>query len=152
MRGRPISDRQRATFLKLLAAVPHVTNAAEGAGFSRRAAHDLRARDEDFAIAWDDALQQSLDDLELAAFTRATKGLAEPVVSMGKIVIDPATGRPLMIHKFSDSLTALLLKAHRPKLFNPPPAPVSYGEIPKDLQPDPPSVGDEPAPPGGIIE
>ncbi len=87
-RARTRIRRWQVPFLRALAKTPSVTAAAKAAGITRKAAYDLRERDEAFRSAWDDALNQSLDTLEHAAFQRALKGDVQ--------------------------LIALFLKAHRP--------------------------------------
>jgi hypothetical protein len=63
-----------------------VTASARKAGFDRKTAYAHRAADPEFAAEWEDALEQSIDDLEGEARRRAFEGVAEPVVSMGRIV------------------------------------------------------------------
>lgn len=82
--------RARATFLEHLKTSPNVTAAAEAAGVTRQCAYKWRDANEDFAAAWEDALEASVDRLEAKAFERAEAGL-------------------------SDRLAEILLKAHRPK-------------------------------------
>jgi hypothetical protein len=56
------------------------------AAFDRRTAYAHRLADPEFAADWDDALEASIDDLEGEARRRAMEGVAEPVVSMGRVV------------------------------------------------------------------
>lgn len=78
-------------FIRLLAASPNVTSAAKGAGVSRSLAYLHRGEDPAFAARWDDAIGQSLDRLEEAAFRRA--------------------------EETSDTLAIFLLKSHRPDVY-----------------------------------
>src|SRR4051794_9122078 len=87
-RARARIRRWQVPFLRALAKTPSVTAAAKASGITRKAAYDLRERDEAFRLAWVDALNQSLDTLEHTAFQRALKGDVQ--------------------------LIALFLKAHRP--------------------------------------
>jgi len=48
----------------------NVAAGCRAAGIDRRTAYNWRADDEDFAKAWDDALQNCLDSLEGALFDR----------------------------------------------------------------------------------
>src|SRR5436305_6679036 len=48
-----------------------VLSAARTAGVSRRAAYDRRERDPEFAQAWDDAIEESVEQLEAEAVRRA---------------------------------------------------------------------------------
>src|SRR5262245_15154974 len=90
-RARTRLGKWRATFLKTLAKTPSVTMAAKAAGIPRRTAYDHRERDPEFAQAWDDALNQSLDVLEHQIYQRALKDDAQ--------------------------LAMFFLKAHRPSVY-----------------------------------
>jgi hypothetical protein len=90
-RARTRLGHWRATFLKTLAKTPSVTMAAKAAGIPRRTAYDHREKDPEFAQAWDDALNQSLDALEHEVYQRALKDDAQ--------------------------LAMFLLKAHRPAIY-----------------------------------
>lgn len=107
----------RKIFLEHLAKTANVTESCRIAGCGRTTVHEWRRDEPDFAAAWDDALDAATDALEFAARQRAVDGIEEYVVSMGQIVRDPETGKPLKQKKYSDALTALLLKAHRPERF-----------------------------------
>jgi len=87
------TDRARAreTFLEELRQTCNVSHAARCAGIGRRTAYDWRDADPEFAAAWDDAEQEGVDALELAARERAIEG--------------------------SDKLMEILLKAHRPEKY-----------------------------------
>ena len=63
----------KPAFLAALAAWPDVSKACEAAGISRRTAYRERQRDEDFALAWHDAINVSLDQVEAALIERALK-------------------------------------------------------------------------------
>lgn len=78
-------------FLALLAASPNVTLAAQGAGISRSKAYQYRKEDPGFAAKWDDAIGESIDRLEAAAFKRA--------------------------EETSDTLAIFLLKSHKPDVY-----------------------------------
>lgn len=155
-RGSPtITPRQRGMFLEKLTQTANVTASAQASGFDRRTAYDMRSVDPDFAAAWDDALEQSIDTLEAEARRRAMDGVQEPVVSMGRIVevIDDAGNKaPLYVRKYSDTLMITLLKAHRGHRFNPTPAQANVATLPPELMKDPEPQPDEPVPEGGVIE
>lgn len=78
-------------FLDALREEPNVSRACRIAGISRRYAHMVRHEDPEFAAAWDEAVDASLDALEAAAFRRA--------------------------HETSDTLAIFLLKCHRPERY-----------------------------------
>jgi len=75
----------------------------------------LRAanRDPAFAAAWEDAEEVAADRLEDEARRRAVEGVAEPLVSGGKLVRDD-DGQPIMVRRYSDNLLLALIKARRP--------------------------------------
>ena len=85
------TDRAREAFLAQLRLVPNVSAAARAANISRRAAYDWRDDDEEFAAEWDDAVAESVDQLEAVAWERATDQ--------------------------SDRMLEILLKAHRPDKY-----------------------------------
>lgn len=81
----------RPKFLATLAKCGVVSEAARVARINRVTAYDAREVDLAFAAAWDDALEQAIDSLELAAVRRAKKS--------------------------SDALLMFLLKARRPDTY-----------------------------------
>lgn len=82
----------RPRFLEALADLGVIRLACESAGVARRTAYDAREAEEEFARAWDEAIEQGVDVLEAAARTRAL-----------------GTSDQLLIH---------LLKAHRPQVHS----------------------------------
>ena len=103
-------------FLRVLAECGNVTAAVEAAGVSRTCAYETRQNDEAFAQAWSEAEEIAADRLEAEAWRRGVEGGEEPVISLGKVV-ERADGAPLMIRRYSDTLLALLLRAHRPEKY-----------------------------------
>ena len=63
----------RPAFLAALSRTPNVSAACEAAGINRRTAYRHRQEDEEFALAWHDAINVSLDELEAALMERAVK-------------------------------------------------------------------------------
>lgn len=78
-------------FLASLALVPNVAEACRQAGITRTAAYQHKAADEHFAKLWDDAIDESTDELIGKVYGRAMVG--------------------------SDALAIFLLKSHRPKVY-----------------------------------
>jgi hypothetical protein len=111
------TKRARDVFLDALGNGLSATGAASAAGVGRRTVYDWRKADPEFAQAWNLAVESGTDLLEDVAWQRAVKGNAEPVVSMGKVVYGK-DGEPLTIHKTSDNILALLLKARRREKFS----------------------------------
>ena len=85
------TDRARETFLEALRRVPNVSAAARAAGLARTSAYEWREADPDFAAAWDEAVEESVDNLEQKAWERAEDQ--------------------------SDKLMEILLKGHRPEKY-----------------------------------
>ena len=87
------TDRARAreTFLEQFRLTCNVSHAARSAGIGRRTVYDWREADPEFAAAWDEAEEEAIDALELAARERAIDG--------------------------SDRMMEILLKAHRPEKY-----------------------------------
>lgn len=85
------TDRAREKFLAQLRLSPNVSAAARAGGFGRNAAYEWRKDDEEFAAAWDEALDEAIDNLEATAYERASTT--------------------------SDRLAEVLLKAHRPDKY-----------------------------------
>jgi hypothetical protein len=102
------------TFIAALARCPNVSAAARKARKTRSAAYKARAKEPAFAEAWDDAIEQSTDDLVGVCYKRAITGWLEPVYYKGK--------KCGTVRRFSNSLAMALLKAHRPD---------TYGERPE---------------------
>jgi hypothetical protein len=76
--GSPITDKERAkikeVFLYHLSDGNSVTYSAKKAGVAPRTAYMWRGKDPEFAVAWDDALEQGTDGLEDVALKRAKDG------------------------------------------------------------------------------
>lgn len=81
----------------------------------RSTAYKARKEDEKFAEAWKLALEDAIDSLESEAWRRARDGNDKIILFQGKPV---KIGKRMLIEKeYSDTLMALLLKAHRPDKF-----------------------------------
>jgi hypothetical protein len=85
------STRRRArvkqwhtAFLRSLARTPSVTIAARAAGVSTRACYKARDADPEFAEAWSDAINKSVDALEHEVYQRALKGDAQLALAVLK--------------------------------------------------------------------
>ena len=116
MKRLRLTKERRERFLKALAETGIVSTAVEIAGTSRTRVYERRKRDAAFSAAWEAAEEQAADALEAEALRRAVDGVAEPLVSAGKVVRDD-DGNPLVIRRFSDTLLITLLKARRPDRF-----------------------------------
>jgi hypothetical protein len=61
----------KPVFLAALQESPNVSRAARAADISRTGARKARETDPEFAAAWDEAIESSMDDLEEEAYKRA---------------------------------------------------------------------------------
>lgn len=104
-------DSVNTKFLATLSDTGNMTAACMVAGISRTEMYRRRDADPALRAAWEAAIEVSVDKLELVARDRALQGVKEPVYYKGDVV-----GH---VHKPSDRLMELLLKAHRPDKFNP---------------------------------
>lgn len=95
--------------MQKLSKSPNVSAAARAAKVSRQWAYQMREEDPDFAAAWDEALQISLDDAEGELYRRAVKGTLKPVFQGGEKVGS--------VREYSDTLLIFLLKAHKPDVY-----------------------------------
>jgi len=98
--------RKRKAFIRALRRTGIVTAAVDAVKLSRSQAYQLRKTDPDFRLAWDDALQAALDELELELRRRALEGVEQPVYYGGR-----ECGR---IRTYNDSLGMFLLRTRRP--------------------------------------
>ena len=80
---------------------------------------DLARRDVEFRLREQDAIDRFNESLIREATRRALHGVAEKVVSAGKVVRDPDTGRSLVVHRYSDRLLERLLESQMPDKWNP---------------------------------
>ena len=115
-------------FLDRLRASGVVARACREVGVSYSTAYALRARDGDFAAAWDEALEESYDTLEQEARRRALEGWDEPIVhqgqltpvwerdAAGKAVLDEA-GNPVQARDANGALQWLTVRKHRDALL-----------------------------------
>jgi len=105
-----VSEKKRKIFLMALEECGQVNQAASIAGYSSSAAlRAYRAKDDEFAEAWDVAESVAFDILEDEAHRRAVEGVMEPVFHQGEIV-----GHKV---KYSDALLTTLLKANKPDKY-----------------------------------
>ena len=126
----------KPAFLEALRNAPVIRHACEAVGISRVTAWRARQADEEFAQAWDEALEDGIDRAEHEAFKRGVVGFEEPVIDKGRLayryeryedeegqeqyrLMLDANGQPmpLTVKKHSDALLALFLKGRRKKVY-----------------------------------
>lgn len=103
----------RALFIAALRNSGNVRASCQAAGVERSTAYRAYQSSPEFAAAWDGALEEAIDTLEAAAWTRARDGVkrTEPLMYQGQKVGEK------VITEYSDSLMITLLKAHRPEKY-----------------------------------
>lgn len=99
----------RPKFLDALAHTGIVTDAARAAHIERKTAYDEYARNPKFAAAWEAALEQAIEGMEIEARRRAVEGFERPIYQGGELV-----GQ---VREYSDVLLIFMLKAHRPDKY-----------------------------------
>lgn len=104
------ADRQIA-FIDALAATGCVADAARTVGMSVRSAYRLRAHPEagSFRLAWDNALEVAIQQLEDAVVSRAIKGVAIPHYFQGKKVGEH--------RRYDERLAQFLLRTRKPAFY-----------------------------------
>src|SRR5579859_1690785 len=95
-------------FLSALAASGNVSDAARRASVDRGTVYERRGRDEAFKAAWDDAIEQATEALELEARRRAHDGVVKPVFYKG------ARCDGDHVREYSDALMMFLLRSLKP--------------------------------------
>jgi hypothetical protein len=113
VRRKSITKRRREMFLKKLEASGSVTQAAIAGEISRKSWYELKARDAEFALAWDDAEMIFLDKLEATGIKRGVEGEVEMKPYLEIKGGDKRTRMRAVVTK-SDRLLELTLKARHP--------------------------------------
>lgn len=106
---RARADVWKGAFLIALSHNGNVSGACLAAEIDRSAVYRAKDDDPEFAARWDEALKIAVDRLEAEAWRRAVDGVDEPVFQKGVQVG--------AIRKYSDTLMAVLLKAHNPDKY-----------------------------------
>lgn len=94
-------------FLATLAETAMVGDAAASIGVSRQTVYNWRAKHEQFAADWDEALRVGMSTLEDEGVRRARDGVLRPVFYQGE-----ECG---VVEEYSDSLLQYMLSAHNPR-------------------------------------
>src|SRR5262245_29315988 len=129
-RRTPKRPEDWEAFLAQLRERGNVRDSCLAAGVGRVTAYGRRKQDAAFAEAWNSALDDATDDLELEARRRARDGVRRVKFHQGQPILIPVPGpdgRPLLgddgqpvlapyvEHEYSDTLLIFLLKANRPE-------------------------------------
>ena len=103
-----ITRRKRTAFLAAFAELGTITHAARAAGVERKS-HYNWLKDPEYAVAFADAQEESIEALESEARRRAVVGNEKPVYQGGELVGT--------IREYSDTLLIFLMKAARPAVY-----------------------------------
>jgi hypothetical protein len=100
-------------FLGALRDSGNVRASCAAAGIDRSTAYRTYKTSPEFAMQWDESLEEAIDTLEGAAWSRARDGVVrhEPLMYQGQQVGEK------VITEYSDTLMTVLLKAHRPEKY-----------------------------------
>lgn len=112
-----LTPERQEEFLTTLAATGCISHAAAAAGISRTALYRLRNSPDGaaFQARWKEALQDAVSELGDAAFSRALKGISEPVWYKGEQIGERV--------RYDNKLLMFLLRAHDPATYARPPEP-----------------------------
>ncbi len=105
-----LAKKKRKVFLDVLAQTGRVAEASRAVGYTDTATlQAFRRNDEDFAEAWDLALEAAANVLEEEAIRRAIEGVLEPVYYKGEV-----TGYKT---NHSDTLLMFILRGLKPGVY-----------------------------------
>lgn len=113
---RPIDTHRIEVFLSELRRHGVVTEAARRASLHTESGcagtfYDLRKRNPEFAAAWDGAIRESIESLELEAHRRAVEGWDEEVEIMELVADKMTTVRRTKTKRYSDRILLAKLQA-----------------------------------------
>jgi hypothetical protein len=119
VRASPIAQPGwKDRFIHALALIPNVAAACRAAGVSRQTAYKHKGEDPEFGAAWATALEESVDRLEQAAFERSVQGVPRTYEHVTYNADGSVKSRVVRTETvYSDRMTEMLLKAHRPERF-----------------------------------
>ena len=117
------STAWRKGFLDTLAATGSVHRALLENGVGKTTAYEARKKDEEFAAQWKNAIDLSVDLLEVEVRRRALRGVQKAIYYRGEVVG--------YVREYSDRLAEFLLRANRPAKYR-------EGYRPQDATDEPP--------------
>lgn len=104
-----VLDAARAAHIDVTTAYNARRKAIQMRAAGASGADDGRESSMDFALRWDEAIEEAVNSLEEEVWRRGMEGVKVPVFYRGRKVGE--------IRRYSDRLLILLLKAHRPKKY-----------------------------------
>jgi hypothetical protein len=116
--GRGTNIGWHDKFLHAIGQEPNISRACRTVGIDRKTATAHRDKFSGFAIAWDEAIEASTDDLESTAIRISTQGIRRLKFNKdGNAVNDPKTGRPYEETEYPVALMCFLLKGRRKGVY-----------------------------------
>lgn len=103
------SERRDDIFFEMKAQTDNIGLSAKAAGYSRRVVYEYRDEDDEFSKRWQEAEEEHIERLEMAADQRAVEGVTEPVFYQGQ--------QCGTVKKYSDTLLMFRLKAKAPEKY-----------------------------------
>jgi len=82
---KDLNDLAMLVFLSAMSDGATIGEAATEAGVNRATVYRWKESDAEFALAWDDALEEGTERLEREALRRAMVGVEEPVIYQGQL-------------------------------------------------------------------
>jgi hypothetical protein len=105
-------------FLHAIGQEPNISRACRIVRIDRKTATAHRDKFSGFAIAWDEAIEASTDDLESTAIRISTRGIRRLKFDKdGDALNDPKTGRPYEEIEYPVALMCFLLKSRRKETY-----------------------------------
>lgn len=104
-----LTAQKKKQFLEELSKFPNVSRACRVLGVTRHCVYDHKAKDEEFAAAWEDAWEHGIDRAEEELYRRAVLGHDKPVIYQGEITDT--------YKEVSDTALIFLLKGRRGEIF-----------------------------------
>lgn len=108
----PITKEDKETIVLMLGHQPNISAVARLMGLHPTSVYRAKKNDPEFSEEIDKAMEIGYDGLEEEAIRRGRDGVQEPVFFQGE-----DTG--LRVTRYSDALLKELLRAYRPRKFNP---------------------------------
>ena len=117
-----LTRKLKKSIVESLSNFPNLTYVCKAHGISTRAVHRRRKKDPKFDADVAEALELGYDGLEAEAIRRGKDGVRKPIFYKGFPVMEVGSdGKviPADVREYSDVLLLAMLKAQRPKRFNP---------------------------------
>lgn len=109
MKSPVFTSKAKKKFLEIISRTGNISEAARQTRTARRTHYNWMDSDPEYAKAFNEAMEDAADNLELEARRRAVDGVEEPVYYKGEVCGT--------VTKYSDSLLMFLLKGAKPDKY-----------------------------------